>query len=465
MVSKDDNEKKATENEENSTGSGKSAVETFRNYYRRKKAAQKEAAEKEENPVTSAIPVTEAEPKETSPAGKKEHKSVIAMVPLLSLRSIIVMAIGLIVGVGLGLGYWIISPSLNASALPDTESEGELGGLAGIMGVSETHTGPYESSVTVQVVHPDSSYISLKDLQRMGEYYAAVANSLPFLTYISQELEEKAPEYVHTVSELDRIIVTRYDWDNELPSLEMEVTVETDQEALFLPTFVADTFKRYLVAEENEKQLQEYEDTLAEIEIVKAALSEAERELANLILEGAPYGTDDDPVVIALRAEIASLEFRLSQLTSQQAISIAGGSNIQDPVEIENISKALAEANRKLAVLEAEATTKYSTQNLDYKIAKAKVDTLNVELTDLTEKLSMSLGDNMEVPEIANYLVVGNSSTPSPILPERIRARNALIIGAIAGVVIALVILNFKWIAKGMPSSAPVRTKEDEEEA
>jgi hypothetical protein len=376
------------------------------------------------------------------------------------------MALGLIIGVGLGLGYWIFSPSLNANALSTTEGAGsELGGLASMMGVSEEHTGPYESSIIVQVVHPDSSYISLKDLQRMGEYYAAVANSLPFLQFISEELTEQAPEYFHSVSELDQIIITRYDWNDELPSIEIKVTAPSDQEALFLPTFVAEAFQDYLIAEENQKQLQEYEDTLAEIEVVRAALSEAEEELANLTLDGAPYGTDNDPTYLALKAQIASMELRLGQLTTQQAVLIAGGSSIQDPVEIENLSEALAKAYRELSVMEAENTVKYSSENLDYKIAKAKVDTLNTELASLTEKLSLSLGDNMEVPEIANYLVLGNSSVPVPVLPERIRARNALIMGAIVGIGGALVILNFRWISKGMPSSSPAKPEEDEEEA
>jgi hypothetical protein len=403
--------------------------------------------------------------KVTQAVEKSVRKPAARMVPLLSWRSILAMATGLIIGIGIALVYWIYSPSLSADSLPAGGSESESGGLAGIMGVTEDYTGPFESSVTVQVVHPDSSYISLKDLQRMGEYYAAVANSLPFLRYISEQLTEQAPEYFHTVSELDQIIRTRYDWNDELPSIEIKVNVPSDQEALFLPTFVAEAFQSYLIAEENEKQMQEYQDTLEEIEIVRAALTEAQEELANLTLEGAPYGLNDDPVYIALKAQIASLEFRLGQMTAQQAVLVAGGSTVQDPIEIENISKALADAYRELAVMEAETAVEYTSENLDYKIAKAKVDTLNTELASLTEKLSLSLGENNNVPEIANYLVLGSSTVPNPVLPERMRARNALIMGAIVGVGGALVILNFKWIAKGMPSSSPAKSDEDEEEA
>jgi hypothetical protein len=402
----------------------------------------------------------------TSPASEKKPKNVIAMVPLLSWRSIIVMAIGLIIGAGLGLGYWIISPSLKAPSLPGIGSGGGSdGGLASVMGVSQSTAGPYESSITIQVVHPDATYISLKDLQRMGEYYAAVANSLPFLQYLNQKLTDEAPEYTHSVADLDQIVQTAYDWNTDLPTIQMKVTAPNAQEALFLPTYVAETFKSYLIAEENEKQLQDYQNTLTEIDGVKAALSQAQEELSSLTLDGAPYGTTDNPDYISVKSEITALEFRLSQLNTMQGWAMAAGSSGENPVEIADISKTLAEDYRKLAIIQANADVKYSDKNLDYKIAQAKVDALNTELTTLITKLSTSLGGSAEVPEIAGYLVLGSASMPSPILPERMRARNALIMGTVVGVGGALIILNFKWITKGMPSSAakPKEDKEDEE--
>ena len=119
--------------------------------------------------------VSENNEHEASPGiERKERKPVARMIPLLSRRSIIVLVVGLVVGTALGIGYWLMSPSLT---LPATE-EGS-GGLAAAMG--QQHTGPYECRVNIQVVNPGSSYVSLKDLQRRGEYYAARANSFPFL--------------------------------------------------------------------------------------------------------------------------------------------------------------------------------------------------------------------------------------------------------------------------------------------
>ena len=48
-------------------------------------------------------------------AEEKERKPLIHMVPLFSWRTLIAVAIGLIVGAGLGIGYWIISPLLSSS--------------------------------------------------------------------------------------------------------------------------------------------------------------------------------------------------------------------------------------------------------------------------------------------------------------------------------------------------------------
>ena len=52
--------------------------------------------------------VEKSGPKGTSGVEGKEHKPRLAMVPLFSKRSFIILSIGFIVGAVLGLGYWII---------------------------------------------------------------------------------------------------------------------------------------------------------------------------------------------------------------------------------------------------------------------------------------------------------------------------------------------------------------------
>ena len=212
----------------------------------------------------------------TSAVTKKESQKPVTMVPLVSLRTIIAIAMGLIVGVGLGVGYWLISPSL--SSLDSTQqptSQTGTGGFSEFIGSS--HDGPFESEVNVQVVSPGLEYIALRDLQRMGEYYAAKANSLPFLEFLSQELAEQAPEYSHTANELDQMVRTRFDWNKDFPTIEMKVTCMTVQETSFLVEFVSQSFKNYLVAEEENKHHQEYQNKFKEIEATKAAILHPKR--------------------------------------------------------------------------------------------------------------------------------------------------------------------------------------------
>jgi hypothetical protein len=61
---------------------------------------------------------------------------------------------------------------------------------------------------------------------------------------------------------------------------------------------------------------------------------------------------------------------------------------------------------------------------------------------------------------------IAEPTIPTFIPPERIRGRNAVMMGSIIGLCGAWVVLNFKWIAKGMPSASKVnKPEEDEEEA
>jgi hypothetical protein len=90
-----------------------------------------------------------------------------------------------------------------------------------------------------------------------------------------------------------------------------------------------------------------------------------------------------------------------------------------------------------------------------------KDDNLNKQLATLTGQLSSLVGDSFNPASVTNYLVAGNPSMPLPVLPERMRARNALMMGAIVGVGGAWAILNRKWLAKTMSNSS---AKADEEE-
>ena len=554
----------------------------------------------------------------TSAVEKKEHKPVIAMVPIFSWRTVIAVAIGLIVGAGLGLGYWFMNPSLSFLG---GQSEAGSGVLTQHLDTTDV---PWTSKVSIQVVNPGSSYMSMRDLRGQGEYYAAKVNSLPFLEFLSQELDKQAPEYSHTVDELDQIMRVRYasnTLESENPAIEVKVTGASVQEALFLAIFVPEAFQDYLIAEEIDQQQQEYQDTLKRIEQVKMAIFEVDHEIAAFNPQVA--ASDDvnyNPRYVALSARVEALELELNRQAAELAVlTVAGETGAESEIDqeyqntleemesvrealveteqelttlqkqmfasdinnnpdlivlnakvrglkleielqttelvslivrditsgweydkiyknLERISDALAEAEKELADMKAQFSTRYlvleleyeaakskfenlnrtlaslteklnrsrsgeqyfveskrafertsealaevrnelsileaqirgpgvySVEDLDYQIAQTKFENLNRELAGLTGKLSLLLGGNVKPAEITGYLVAGNPSMPTPVLPERIRARNALIMGVIAGVVIAWALLNFRWIAKGMASSGTAKPDEDEEE-
>jgi hypothetical protein len=383
---------------------------------------------------------------------KKKRESASRMVPFLSKKSVITLVIGLMVGVGLGIGYWAISPKLD-----------DITSNISTTGVDQD--GPHECTTSIQIMQAGSSYMSVKELQYQGEYYAAKANTLPFFEYLSQELDELAPQYSHTAEELDGMMLIRYDWNSDTPgTIEIMVTGSSAQEAYYLAGLIPHAFRSYLAAEESKIQQQEYEDTLAAIETIKVGLFDAENELANVVLSGTVYDTDSDPDYIALQATITALETELENQAAELASFMAGNDTGEDyytsAAEVERLSNALAEYRDELATLAAEGSVAHFTENREYVTAQAKVDTLNRELTDLTLRLTQYSSEGTVEPSEIDYLVIGMPSDPVLIPPDRIRGRNAAMIGGICGIGIAWVAVNRKWIMKQLSSSGTKETDE-----
>jgi hypothetical protein len=557
--------------------------------------------------------VKEAEEEVVKKEIKKESKSAIAMVPIFSMKTLLVIIIGLIVGLLVSLGYWVISPSLSS---PSDNTSGTTGseslGLFGFLGMQTN--GPFQSQVTIQVVNPGSSYMDLRDLQSKAEYYAAKAKSLPFYEFLSQELDKINPQRPYTVDELDGIINSTYDWDAQLPAIRVTATGETETEAGFLAGLIPDAFKEYLIVEENSERQKKYQNTLAEIDDVKAALLQAEQELdalspddilndpqyvaldakvtaleeevkkqAAIIASLETYGSNtaeeftktqeqidiitqkiteaerqqkvleeiqinddvaNDAAYVELNAKITALQAQLNTfmtgwtdadatkhlgLAEMIATGVNSGAEYtQRAKDVDRTSEALADAKKELALLESrssanttmtidqkflqtkldslnsqletlkekqdtlaaqaegnDAETTYMVtaaalsdakselgdlevklgydsvlQNTEYKVAQDKVDQLNLTIGDLTKQLGSLVGETTDSSEITGYLVAGKPLKPTPVVPERPKASKILMTGAIVGVLLGWIILNIKWIAKGMPSNKP-RDEED----
>jgi hypothetical protein len=577
----------------------------------------KKETEKAAKPPETVRPKPVANPK---PAAKPNGDA--SMVPLFSWRTLTVVVIGLILGLLLGLVFWIISPSLGLSSETTTETDEDGSGFLGFLGMEPE--GPFESKVRIQVVSPGSEYIPLRNLQQMGEYYGAKAGSLPFLEFLNKELPHQMPGYTYDVDTLGQMITSMYDYNSELPLIKITVVADKEAEAGSLAELIPQNFRDYLTTEEQEMRQKEYDTTLIEIDNVKAALYDAQKEvnalqadgtlmtnpsyisvkakvdalqqlldaqviaLANPVIEDRDISTEyddtleqismvsselekanreleallppesetdtSDATVIKLTAEINGLQGELNKVmtgyiqiigttqtrivglaemiaegdttgpaytanmekveTISQAMAdaqkqldeiqvestqptmsltyqlakiktdtlntqlslllekagqlyqeiIAEKSNGQTDYQaaFEKTSVALAEAKRELEDLEKELGYDRLAADLEYKIAEDKVLNLNVRLEGLTEQLGMLVGQNTE-SSVTDYLVAGNPTIASPVLPERGKARNTLLVGAIAGIVIAWGILNYRWIAKGMPSSHSTTSEGDGE--
>jgi hypothetical protein len=150
------------------------------------------------------------------------------------------------------------------------------------------------------------------------------------------------------------------------------------------------------------------------------------------------------------------LRERLTLLTRE---SLTAESQPDPQAAFDRTSTALAEARTELAVLKAQAGNKRLAENLDYQLNQGKIENLNAQLATLNQRLNSSLASYNDPAQAANYLTLGNPSIPEPVLP--ITLRDALLLGAVIGVGGAWVVLNFKWLIKGTPSTQ----KEEEDEA
>jgi hypothetical protein len=204
------------------------------------------------------------------------------------------------------------------------------------------------------------------------------------------------------------------------------------------------------------------------VNVVSLALANAQKELEAIQKQSTQtsYTTDLDYQIAQIKvdtltAQLSALMLEAGQLY-QQVLNAEQGDTIDPQTAFERTSTALAEAKQDLQDLEQQLGYDRLAADLDYKIAEDKVTNLNLRLSTLTAQLGTLTGS--EEASEADYLVAGNPTTPTPVLPMRGRARNTLLIGAIAGIVIAWGILNFRWIAKGMPSSKPPAKNEGDSE-
>ena len=107
--------------------------------------------------------------KEATPEEEKTEKlpQRLAMVPLFSRRTIIMAAIGVVVGALLGLLYYILAPSLSSSgANLGEEPQAPSGGFLSSFGPAAS--GPWQSEVNVEILNPGLTTFQVSALHGQG---------------------------------------------------------------------------------------------------------------------------------------------------------------------------------------------------------------------------------------------------------------------------------------------------------
>jgi hypothetical protein len=319
----------------------------------------------------------------------------IAMKPLLSWRSIVILSIGLIVGIVIAFAYWLYSPALigDASSNP---TDNATTGLLGILGM--VPDGPYESRVNIQVVSPGSEYTPLLTLQQRAEYYSAKSLSLPFFEFLSQKLSQQMPDFSANVDNLAKSISSSYNARTEIPVIRITVTAPTEKQAATLAELVPQNFSAYLIAEEKEKLEKDYIATLAAIDTVKAALYEAQAELNTLKQNNV---ATINPDIIILKAKVDAFQLILNNQVTQISVQTVGDLQLEYDNTLKQLNLVNAQAAEAKLQMEALQKSYNISNNItddSYRtVLEAKVRALQAELDRSMATIVTVTTDNLSL--------------------------------------------------------------------
>jgi hypothetical protein len=348
---------------------------------RRERETARESARKEREARNLAI-------KEAQSNGDIQTQNV--LVPFFCKRSITLMLIGLIIGAGVGFGFWIFSPKLSSSDVQASAST-QPAAPSGIEMLGMPSDVPWMSQSRIQVVNPGASYIDLRNLRSTGEYYAAKISSLPFLEYLNQVLKYDAPEYNYTVDELDQMIDISYDYTTEQPTILVSAVTFNAGESAFLSNYVPTVFKEFLITEDINNQEQEYQYLLNRIEQVKLAIIQGENDISVMM----DNSINNNPTYVALQARIAALENQLNDQAVVLASAAISGQDQDIDTQYYNITQQITEVVNILSKAEAELRSIELQRALaDSSNNNPKIITVTAKITALENELNnLMIGD------------------------------------------------------------------------
>ena len=200
------------------------------------------------------------------------------------------------------------------------------------------------------------------------------------------------------------------------------------------------------------------ESNLRAIELTKAALFEATARVVSMAPDAVAYSNERNPEYVILQAKVQSLRDQLNALmagiAANDALPFEASGNYTSSITItvQKTSAALAEAQKQLTTMETEFANSSSAKSLDYQMAGDYVKSLSDQLASLNQKKASLLSSTAAPAQTSNSLFAGSPSKPEQAIPLTLTA--SILVGALAGLIIAWIVLNFRWLFGGSPSAS-----------
>jgi hypothetical protein len=375
---------------------------------------------------------------------KRRRAAAAAAGQFLTWRTVLGLTAGLVVGAALGLGYYQ-SPLRSAS------------------GVS------WESSVEMQVLYPEqATYVDPRSVYNAMQYYVLQNRSSAFMEFAAGRIVQDRPGYQHTAAQLAGMITVTYMPTGSDPVTTYKINVKTPSqyETEFLADNVAGYFRDYLTAQEDGRRQAQVQNTTKAMDDTRAALLEAQHQLAlkaQAVTQGA---IEDDPEYVRLTARMQTLRTVMDNLkldltdTITQSAGATADNETSIMAALQQTSAAILAAQTGLANLQVRYSGNNSAQKVDYQIALGYVTDLNDQLTRLNEQKASMLSSLDNANQSTDQLLAGSPSVT--LQPIKITSTISIIIGAMAGAAVAWVVLNFGVVfGKRRSDAEDADTEED----
>gem|GEM_PF-2184159 len=385
-----------------------------------KEKAKQEAEALRQSRQAAAMAIREAEaiarekpPQRTEPTAKpqsaatwvkKEPETKVSRVPFFSGRSILIILVGIIIGAGLGLAYWIYNPFSSGS----TVSTGTTG-PSKLQLIGLPSDVPWKNEVKVQILSllsPD--LIFSRNMGATAAVYAAKASSLLFMQFLSNSLATDAPQYNHTTDELSQMITSKFDDKSTVPTIIIGTTAKSTEETTFLSTYIPTAFKKFLISEAVDQQQQDIQDVSNKIDVVKIEVVQATNDLNVIKQKSGLIDVTNDPNYVALNAKIDALD---TQLKSEATALVTGGADqtIQAAIDQtmqqrDTIITSLTKAQSALKSLDLKYTL------ADGTAYSADLITLNAQINALESELNRLMVGDATTVGLATMIAQGMTS-------------------------------------------------------